>query len=475
MGQLFSKLNKRRNSGAKDTTAEQAKTELKEDEQKEQTLAQKADSMQEVMPNIFMGSYAAAKDKELLQNHKITHILAIGWDLKAYFENDFKYLIFSEVEDNPAYTILQHFDDAFKFMDSCLVPNSNANANANTNDTSNENESKTEQQQKQEPGNILVHCHKGLSRSASIIMGYEMSRKNKTFEQVLNEIRESRSFIMPNIGFQAQLQVFEEKKYSLNMKDYDDLDVMSRISNIIPRMYDSVAKYESYYKEEKEDLVDGQDLFGLTMYFHQLFMLHRERDLPEKDVKLLNDAIKLLYKIQTDYIKIDSSITRFEKLFKLGKYNKPSKKEIAKQKKMENKKEKIEKEKEKEKEQQKEIENANKQEQQQDKDNENKSNNDGNNNDSGNNNNDKNENKTETFLGDDQQKENSQKKDRSPQLNATPAAETAMLTALDAATQASEAEDDSQENDNGNGNGNGNVNNNDGAVDPPADDNAYKE
>ena len=126
MGQIFTKLNKRRNTATDDKSSDKGQSsESKQDEKKEQTLAQKADSMQEVMPNIFMGSYAAAKSKELLQSQKITHILAIGWDLKAHFENDFEYLIFSQVEDNPAYTILQHFDKAFKFMDSCLIPNNN--------------------------------------------------------------------------------------------------------------------------------------------------------------------------------------------------------------------------------------------------------------------------------------------------------------------------------------------------------------
>ena len=39
---------------------------------------------------VSIGSAVAAKDLNLLKTYNITHVLAIGWNLVAYHENDFK-------------------------------------------------------------------------------------------------------------------------------------------------------------------------------------------------------------------------------------------------------------------------------------------------------------------------------------------------------------------------------------------------
>lgn len=44
---------------------------------KYETVTQKADSMQQVLKNIYMGSAIAAKNKELLLENGVTHIIAL--------------------------------------------------------------------------------------------------------------------------------------------------------------------------------------------------------------------------------------------------------------------------------------------------------------------------------------------------------------------------------------------------------------
>eukprot|EP01083_Nonionella_stella_P293008 996519_1 len=80
---------------------------------------QMADSMQEVIPNVCMGSAKAAKDKQLLKSNDITHIIAIGWNLEKYFETDFEYLLLNKIEDSPESNILAQLEKCFNFMDEC--------------------------------------------------------------------------------------------------------------------------------------------------------------------------------------------------------------------------------------------------------------------------------------------------------------------------------------------------------------------
>ena len=112
MGNLFGKKKQKGGRGG-NANASQANLSLKE----------KADSMQEVVTNIFMGPATVSKDLELLQSKGITHILAIGWDLQAYFPEQFDYCVINKVEDRPGYLLIQHFAECFAFMDKCLNAN----------------------------------------------------------------------------------------------------------------------------------------------------------------------------------------------------------------------------------------------------------------------------------------------------------------------------------------------------------------
>merc|ERR1719458_2741 len=160
-----------------------------------------------------MGSAIAAQNKKLLKDNKITHIVAIGWDLEKYHENDFEYLLLNRIEDSPESNILAQLEKCFDFMDECLS---------------------------QTTGKLFVHCHKGLSRSATVIIAYEMRKTGHDFETVYRQIKKRRPFIMPNIGFQAQMHEFYNKKYSLNMTDYVDFNVINYIKQRLPLMLERI-------------------------------------------------------------------------------------------------------------------------------------------------------------------------------------------------------------------------------------------
>jgi len=242
-----------------------------------------------VLDNIYMGSAVAAKNLDLLKSNGITHIVAIGWNLEKYFEGQFSYLLINRVEDGPECNILNYFKIAHEFMDECL--------------------------QQSPSGKLFVHCHKGLSRSATIVIGYEMKRRQSDYQSVLTKIRQSRSFIMPNIGFQAQLHEFERQEYSLDGAVYKDFNPIQFIKDRLPKMLDAINRNYEAYKTDP-DAVDEDELFEVTLYTHQVHKLRQKDKLSEQDVQILKDSIAALRRIQVEFVDDANSLRRFDIMFR---------------------------------------------------------------------------------------------------------------------------------------------------------------
>jgi hypothetical protein len=58
-------------------------------------------------------------------------------------------------------------------------------------------------------GHVLVHCHKGISRSASFVIGYLMRKNEMTFEEALAHVQSVRPMVQPNDSFIEQLRRYE--------------------------------------------------------------------------------------------------------------------------------------------------------------------------------------------------------------------------------------------------------------------------
>jgi len=63
---------------------------------------------------------------------------------------------------------------------------------------------------------IYVHCHAGISRSASLVILYIMMYHNKNFEEAFKFVREKRLCIQPNPSFAEQLKIMYTKLTSKN-------------------------------------------------------------------------------------------------------------------------------------------------------------------------------------------------------------------------------------------------------------------
>ena len=136
----------------------------------------------EIIPHLYIGSIACASNLEELQSKKITHILCCGFGLKLFYPDKFKYLKI-DLMDNEAQPIRKYFDETNNFINNAIING----------------------------GNVLVHCHAGISRSTSIILAYLMKHKNMKFNKAFELIKEKRGKIQPNSGFILQLKAYEKE------------------------------------------------------------------------------------------------------------------------------------------------------------------------------------------------------------------------------------------------------------------------
>lgn len=61
-------------------------------------------------------------------------------------------------------------------------------------------------------GCVLIHCLAGMSRSVTVAVAYIMSVTPLTWKEALKVVRTGRAIANPNLGFQNQLQEFENSK-----------------------------------------------------------------------------------------------------------------------------------------------------------------------------------------------------------------------------------------------------------------------
>lgn len=131
----------------------------------------------------YIGADDVAQDKSSLDNYGITHILNLDSDVGNKFEDDYNYKNIA-MQDKSDYDLEKVFDDCFDFIDDG-----------------------------RHYGNVFVHCQGtiGLSRSTSICIAYLMNKEKQGFNEAWNNVKEARSFVKPNEGFQKQLKDYEVK------------------------------------------------------------------------------------------------------------------------------------------------------------------------------------------------------------------------------------------------------------------------
>ncbi|KAG6477195.1 protein-tyrosine-phosphatase MKP1-like [Zingiber officinale] len=128
--------------------------------------------------HVYLGGDAAARDRAVLRRHSITHVLnCAGAACPDHFRGELEYSTLC-LRDSPAEDLCPVLYDAFDFLERARAA---------------------------PRGRALVHCRRGASRSAALVVAYLMWRRALTFDDALRAVRDARPSADPNFGFAAQL------------------------------------------------------------------------------------------------------------------------------------------------------------------------------------------------------------------------------------------------------------------------------
>ena len=147
---------------------------------------------------LWLGDITASENLEALNKHGISLILTILDYQPTRIDKNRTYL-FIDAEDLHSTDLLTNeFEKAFQFIDKGL----------------------------EQGHQVLIHCHAGVSRSATIAAMYLMRKYSLTREQALERLIEKRRYwsVLPNAGFLRQLDLFHQMNYTvdLNNKFYQE-------------------------------------------------------------------------------------------------------------------------------------------------------------------------------------------------------------------------------------------------------------
>lgn len=141
-------------------------------------------SLCQITPSLYISSYEAAKNPELLSSASITHILNLAGESKCPNSLSSSYHYFSlKMPDNPKIDILFFLYFAIELIIESV----------------------------RSKGKILVHCVKGTSRAAAVTLAYLMLQGYSEQDAYLY-MSNSNPNIDPNFGFVCQLKEFREIK-----------------------------------------------------------------------------------------------------------------------------------------------------------------------------------------------------------------------------------------------------------------------
>ena len=167
-------------------------------EQKEPTK----NSISKITENIFISGYLIGKNISYLKENNFTHVIncCMGSSSESndlneesikqiYERNNIKYLSIY-LRDDPEVDIFYHFFQVINFLE----------------------------QEKEENEKILFHCKEGISRAPAMVAGYLMWKQKYKYTEVIDLIKSKRNCVDINLGFNIQLNKWENYLINTNKK-----------------------------------------------------------------------------------------------------------------------------------------------------------------------------------------------------------------------------------------------------------------
>lgn len=154
---------------------------------------------------VFLGAADAAKNKpELLKRNGVTHVLNLAAaTCPCPYPQLFTYKACA-IDDDMHEQVDRVFDDCADFISQCVNGG----------------------------GRVYVHCHAGVSRSATIVLYWLMRDRSLDLQTAYDLVKAQRDEICPNPGFFRSLSQAEERlfgKKTLNYEKYCIQLLMARV------------------------------------------------------------------------------------------------------------------------------------------------------------------------------------------------------------------------------------------------------
>uniref|UniRef100_A0A3B4YTC1 Dual specificity protein phosphatase n=1 Tax=Seriola lalandi dorsalis TaxID=1841481 RepID=A0A3B4YTC1_SERLL len=149
-------------------------------------------AVNEVWPNLYIADAATAQDKTLLVNLGITHVVNAAdgpqhIDTGPCFYKDTNILYHGvEATDCKDFDLSPFFTETSDFIHGALS----------------------------QKGKVLVHCARGISRSATLVLAFLMVKERLNLVEAVEVVREHRN-ILPNVGFLNQLRHLDSTVYEI--------------------------------------------------------------------------------------------------------------------------------------------------------------------------------------------------------------------------------------------------------------------
>eukprot|EP00756_Hemistasia_phaeocysticola_P062655 Hpha_TRINITY_DN6108_c0_g1::TRINITY_DN6108_c0_g1_i1::g.164885::m.164885 len=134
-----------------------------------------------ICDTIYLGSLRSAQQVRIYEHLNITHLASIGRELTVVLAPGMEQLQLN-VDDMPGVDLTPHFDAAHEFMDQAI----------------------------DKKVGVLVHCFKGQSRSATVVVTYLMKKRRITRDAAIAEVKRCRPCINPNPGFMDVMARYEK-------------------------------------------------------------------------------------------------------------------------------------------------------------------------------------------------------------------------------------------------------------------------
>eukprot|EP00112_Aurelia_sp_Birch-Aquarium-sp1_P011105 Seg2342.1 transcript_id=Seg2342.1/GoldUCD/mRNA.D3Y31 product="Protein phosphatase Slingshot 1" protein_id=Seg2342.1/GoldUCD/D3Y31 len=144
------------------------------------TILGQMDSASKIFDYLYLGSEWNASDLEELNRLGVGYILNLTREIDNFFPDTFQYYNV-RVYDEEETELLQYWDNTYKFINKAKMAGSK----------------------------VLVHCRRGISRSASSVIAYAMKSRGWSLKESMEYVKNCRSIVDPNAGFQKQLIIYE--------------------------------------------------------------------------------------------------------------------------------------------------------------------------------------------------------------------------------------------------------------------------